>query len=161
VGYEADPAATSQSRGGDGSEANAPSEGRPWLRPLWSCSKMMFPSPQTHPSSKNRTPNQAPESSAVSGAFSVDEMARIFNTAVVSTRTQESKDISGELYALMETPAFGAILSAARQLATRQGISELQAAEQLIQTFRKLDQIWDGYVFQEGVTRLRGQNLTV
>jgi hypothetical protein len=88
-------------------------------------------------------------------------MARIFNTAVVSTRTQEMKDVSGELYALMDTPAFGSILAAARQLAAQQGLSDLQAAEQLIQTFRKLDQIWSGYVYQEGVARLRGQNLTV
>jgi hypothetical protein len=91
----------------------------------------------------------------------VDEMARIFNTAVVSTRSQETQDVSGELYALMETPAFQAILAAARQLAARQGITDLQAAEQVILAFRKLDQVWSSYVFQEGVARLRGQNLTV
>lgn len=91
----------------------------------------------------------------------VDDIARIFNTAVVSTRSQESRDCSNELYELVRSPAYQAILSAVKQHSAVAGLTEVQAAEQIIQTFRKLDQIWGTYLYQEGVARLRGQNMSV
>jgi hypothetical protein len=91
----------------------------------------------------------------------VDDIARILNTAVVSTRTQENRDCSAELYELVQSPAYSAILAAVKQHATSSGITEVQAAEQVIQTFRKLDSIWGTYLHQEGVARLRGQNMSV
>ena len=73
-------------------------------------------------------------------------------TALVSTRAAESKSASSELLSLIESPAFKAILVAARQLAAEQGISEREATERVIQVFRKVDQIWCGYLYQEGVS---------
>ena len=89
----------------------------------------------------------------------VEDLARVFNTALVATRTPEvRRDISTELCQLMETPAFRAILNAIRQHARLHALSDRQAAEQVIQAFRRADQIWAEYVFQEGVEQLRSQN---
>jgi hypothetical protein len=109
------------------------------------------------------TPFQKPFNSTLSSASfapadtsaGLDELARVFNTAIVSTQVDESRDFSGELYRLVETAPFRAILQAVRQLSRSQGIPERQAAEQLIQTFRKMDRLWTDYVFKEGVDRLR------
>jgi len=87
-------------------------------------------------------------------AMAVDDLARIFNTALVATKTQPNRDFQGELYQIMESPAFRAILTAIRQHARLQGLSEKHAAEQIIRAFRKVDELWNSYVFQEGVDRL-------
>lgn len=87
----------------------------------------------------------------------MDELTRIFNSAIVSTRAETGRDFSAELYQLVQTPAFSAILSAIRLLSRSQGLSEAVAAEQVITTFRKLDSVWADYLFQEGVDRVRGQ----
>jgi hypothetical protein len=85
----------------------------------------------------------------------VDDLSRIFNTALVGTRTEGVRDLSAELFSLVESPAFRAILSAVRQTARTEGISEREAAEEVIRTFRKVDRIWETYILQEGVDRLR------
>lgn len=85
------------------------------------------------------------------------EAARMFNTVLVSSRVRTKKDFSRELFELTESSAFKAILSAVKQLSQLQGISERQASEQVIQTFRKMDEVWGEYLFHEGVDRLRGQ----
>ena len=91
----------------------------------------------------------------------MDELTKIFNSAIVSTRVDsgqagaKARDFSAELYTLVQTPAFSAILSAIRLLARSQNLSEREAAEQMIGTFRRLDGVWTDYVFQEGVDRLR------
>lgn len=89
---------------------------------------------------------------------SVEDLARIFNTAVVTTRaTQKIQDVSHLLEKLIETPAFRVILLAIRQHARNLEVSEKQAAEQIIETFRKLDELWSHYLFQEGMSRLKGR----
>ncbi len=97
-------------------------------------------------------PNEGP--SAASPSIAVDDLARIFNTALVATKTQSGRDFQTELYQIMESPAFRAILTAIRQHARLQGLSEKHAAEQVIRAFRKVDELWSSYVFQEGVDRL-------
>jgi hypothetical protein len=100
-------------------------------------------------SSTSMNPGANPNSSQV------DDLARVFNTALVSTRAGTVRDFSTELYSLVDSPAFRAILSSVRQLSRTSGCSEKEAAETLIETFRKLDQIWSEYIFQEGVDRLK------
>ena len=85
-----------------------------------------------------------------------EDLSRIFNTALVGTQEKERRNFSSELREITDRAAFKAILSAVRQLAGVQGIDERQAAEQVIQTFRKVDAIWDDYIFQEGLDRIRG-----
>lgn len=92
--------------------------------------------------------------SSAASAMAVDDLARIFNTALVATKTQPGRDFQTELYQLMESPAFRAILTAIRQHARLQGLSEKHAAEQVIRAFRRVDELWSSYVFQEGVDRL-------
>ena len=88
-------------------------------------------------------------------AVLMDDLARLFNTALVSTRDQGSRDWTGEIQRLMETPAFRALMSSIRHLARTQGISEVSAAEEMIRTFRALDSVWRDYVFQEGLDRIK------
>jgi LPS sulfotransferase NodH len=58
----------------------------------------------------------------------------------------------------METPAFGSILQSIQLLAGEQGISEIEAAREVIRTFRKMDQLWTEYLVAEGVERLKLSN---
>ena len=88
---------------------------------------------------------------------STADLTRLLNAAILSTRSDRKKDFAAELYQLVESPAYEAILGAIRALASTSGISERQAAEQIVQTFRKVDQVWAEYVFQEGVDRLSGK----
>jgi hypothetical protein len=94
-----------------------------------------------------------------SAVMSAAELTRLLNAAILSTRADRKKDFASELYQLVETPAFEAILGAIRTLAHTSGMSERQAAESIVQTFRKIDQVWTDYVFQEGVDRLRDSGL--
>ena len=84
-----------------------------------------------------------------------DEMSLTFNTAFVRTRAPaESRNLAAELAQISSSPACQAILAAAQELAKTQNISELEASEQLIHTFRKLDEVWSAYLHQEGLARL-------
>lgn len=84
-----------------------------------------------------------------------DELARIFNSAVISTRTPSHSGLSTELMELAHSPAYRAVLIAVRHHAADMGVSEKVAAEQIIQTFRKLERTWLDYVFQEGLERIK------
>ncbi len=97
----------------------------------------------------------ASTTASTAGSTAKDELARVFNTALVSTQVGEKRDFSAELCELTESASFKTILNAVRQLARVQGVSERTAAEQVIQTFRKMDEIWGEYIFREGIDRLR------
>lgn len=84
-----------------------------------------------------------------------ERLTQIFNTALVSTRADENADATSELYRLMEQSAFTAILASIQSLATEKGISEVDAAREVIRTFRRIDKIWTEYLIQEGVERLK------
>lgn len=86
----------------------------------------------------------------------LQSMARCFNTALISTRAESQGKLPDEFQAVFQTPAFRQILEAARRLAAEQGLSPTAAAEALIHAFRKVDQIWFDYVYQEGVQHLKG-----
>jgi len=96
-----------------------------------------------------------PAAGANPSAQPTDELARIFNTALVSTRDQSSRDWLAEIQRLMDTPAFRSLMSATRHLARAQGISDAAAAEEMIRTVRSLDSAWRDYVFQEGLDRIK------
>lgn len=90
-----------------------------------------------------------------SSGVSDEQLVRVFNTSIVSTKAGKKRDFSSEIYALTESSSFKAILSSVRQLSRVQGISEREAAEEVIQTFRKMDELWGEYVFKEGIDKLR------
>ncbi len=84
----------------------------------------------------------------------IDELTRVFNSAVVSSRKTQVREYSAELHALVQSPAFRSILSGIRQFARNEGISERLAAEQTIEAFRKIDRVWEDYLIQEGIDQL-------
>ena len=99
-------------------------------------------------------PRTSPQSTQTS-APPQDDLARVFNTALIASQVDTNRDFSSELFQLTQSASFKAILSAVRHLSKVQGVPERQAAEQIIQTFRKMDEIWGEYLFREGVDRLR------
>ncbi len=82
---------------------------------------------------------------------------KVLNTAIVSTRIEIPRNLSHELKGVMQTPAFRAILKATHDLANRQQLSERDAAEQIVRTFRKLDELWGEYLIREGVEKIKGR----
>ncbi len=98
----------------------------------------------------------APQSGPVPPAIgSLDDLGRIFNTALLTTRSRTSSDWSGEIQRLMASQAFHSLLGSIRHLARSQGLSEASAAEEIIRTVRQLDSAWQEYVFHEGLERLK------
>lgn len=87
-----------------------------------------------------------------------DRLNQIFNTALVSSHAESKPDAAGEIHMLMGSPGFGAILQAIQLLAGDQGISEIEAARELIRTFRRMDRLWTEYLVSEGVERLKLSN---
>ena len=87
-----------------------------------------------------------------------NRLKQIFNTALVSSFTDVKPDSAEEIHTLMDSPGFGAILQSIQLLAGEQGISEIDAAGELIRTFRRMDRLWTDYLIAEGVERLKLQN---
>lgn len=85
-----------------------------------------------------------------------DQSTKLFNTAVIATKISKLSDYSSKLGELVQKPAFAAILESIANYARSTGVSEEAAAEEVIQTFREIDQVWDNYIFQEGLDKLRG-----
>jgi hypothetical protein len=83
---------------------------------------------------------------------------QIFNTALVSSHSETKPDSANEIQSLMESPGFGAILHSIQLLAGEQGTSEIEAARELIRTFRRMDRLWTDYLVSEGVERLKLSN---
>ena len=95
------------------------------------------------------------EGSASQTTASKESAARIFNTAIVTSRPLGQKDFSAEIGKILESPAFQCILGSVQSYAEQQGISELAAAEEVIRAFRRIDQFWTEYLLKEGIERLR------
>lgn len=99
--------------------------------------------------------NLSPNTVAENDSAQRDRLNQIFNTALVSTRSEGPLDTAGEIHRLMGEPAFGAILQSIQLLAGEQGSSELEAARDIIRTFRRMDQLWTEYLVAEGVERMK------
>ncbi len=87
---------------------------------------------------------------------SAEDLGRIFNTVMVASLAQSNRDFSGEFSRIMESPAFKSILGAIQAHSRSEQIPTRQAAEQIIQAFRQIDDLWKAYVYSEGVDRLGG-----
>lgn len=86
----------------------------------------------------------------------INQSTKLFNTAIIATKIPKLSNYSSQLNELVQSKAFQAILTAIRSHAESSGISEEQAAEEIVQTFRDIDRIWDDYIFQEGLDKLKG-----
>lgn len=87
-----------------------------------------------------------------------NRLNQIFNTALVSSRADEKPDSAGEIKTVMDSSAFGSILQSIQLLAGERSISEIEAAREVIRTFRKMDLLWTEYLVSEGVERLKLSN---
>ena len=92
------------------------------------------------------------------GRLDIEHWTQVFNTALISTRVENARASSSELYSLLQEPAFNALLNSIQALAATKGVSELEAAKEMIQVFRKLDQVWSDLLVQEGFERLKGRS---
>lgn len=85
----------------------------------------------------------------------IDQSTKLFNTAIIATKIPKLSNYSSKLSDLVASKPFQAILLAIREYAAQTGLSEEQAAEEIVQTFREIDQIWNDYIFQEGLDKLK------
>jgi hypothetical protein len=87
----------------------------------------------------------------------IDQSTKFFNTAVVSTKAPKLSNYSVRLNDLVQCKAFHSILKSIQEYAAEVGISEEQAAEEVVKTFREIDLVWEDYIYQEGLDKLKGQ----
>lgn len=85
----------------------------------------------------------------------IDHSTKLFNTAIIATKIPKLTNYSSELNSLVQGKAFQTILKAIQDYAKAAGVAEEQAAEEIVQTFRDIDRIWDAYIFQEGLDKLK------
>ncbi len=86
----------------------------------------------------------------------IDQRTKLFNTAIISTKIPKLTNYSNKLGDAVQSKPFEAILKAIQEHAASTGLSEEQAAEEVVQTFREIDQLWNDYIFQEGLDKLKG-----
>jgi ribonuclease D len=86
--------------------------------------------------------------------FPAESLAKIFNTAVLSTKCSANQHAPNDLLSLMQSPEFSALLDAVRSLCASQGCDEQTAAERLIATFRSIDSLWNEALLHAGLDRL-------
>lgn len=85
------------------------------------------------------------------------EMIRSFNTAILTTRSEMYEDYTSKLENLLATPAFNSIMTAIHDLSVTQNISQDAAAQDVVKTFREIDNLWKSYLIQEGISKLKEQ----
>ena len=84
------------------------------------------------------------------------EFAQIINTAIVKSKEKRINSFYEErLVAICQHPAIKALNVAVAHLSSTQKISQDQAAIELIEAVRELDNVWDDYVKMEGLTKLK------
>ena len=86
---------------------------------------------------------------------SADHQTKLFNTAIIATKVPKNTNYSTRLNALVKNRAFKTILKTIAAYAEETGMPQDQAAEEIVQTFREIDAIWDEYIFHEGLEKLK------
>jgi hypothetical protein len=85
------------------------------------------------------------------------ESIQLLNTAIIKSKEKKiSNSYEERLTKINNSPAIEAINKSISLLAESQKISRDQAALQVIESIRELDNIWTDYVTMEGIDRLKG-----
>ena len=84
------------------------------------------------------------------------QLAQIINTAIVKSKEKLLDGFYEErLVAICQHPALKALNVAISHLSSTQKISRDQAAIELVEALRELDNIWEDYVKMEGLAKLK------
>lgn len=86
----------------------------------------------------------------------ISQLIKALSTAFVSTRGESANNPREEIVKLVESAEFRAIAISVRELAQSLKISDKEAAERVIETFRKADSLWARVLAIEGIERLKG-----
>ena len=84
------------------------------------------------------------------------ESIQLLNTAIIKSKEKKINNSYEErLNKINNSPAVEAINKSISYLAESQKISRDQAALQVIEAIRELDNVWSDYVTMEGIDRLK------
>lgn len=84
------------------------------------------------------------------------ESIQLLNTAIIKSKEKKiNSSYEERLTQINKSPAIEAINKSISYLAETQKISRDQAAVQIIEALRELDNIWSDYVTMEGIDRLK------
>lgn len=84
------------------------------------------------------------------------ESIQLLNTAIIKSKEKKIDNTYEErLNKICETQVMTSLTKCIADIAETEKISRDQAAVQLIETIRELDQIWSDYVTMEGIDRLK------
>lgn len=84
------------------------------------------------------------------------ELVQLLNTAIVKTKERRiDSSYEERLTETCKNPAMDALAVAIKSLSESQNISRDQAAIQIVETVRELDNIWNDYVMMEGLGKLK------
>lgn len=83
-----------------------------------------------------------------------EQLIKIINTAFISTQLCE-QNLSEDLQKHIKTPEFQYFVKMVKQFAEQENLSYQEAAESIVDTFRKVDKIWKEFVYQEGIKKLK------
>jgi uncharacterized Zn finger protein (UPF0148 family) len=84
------------------------------------------------------------------------ESIQLLNTAIIKSKEKKiNSSYEERLTKINNSPAIEAINKSIAILAESQKISRDQAALQVIESIRELDNIWSDYVTMEGIDRLK------
>lgn len=99
-----------------------------------------------------------PHSMASWTNLSEREWLQIFNTALLQTKLEFNRPFGPtDITALIQSPAIQALIVGISYFADTKSITPLEAARELIRSFRKLDQLWTEQLLQEGIQKLRSR----
>jgi len=101
--------------------------------------------------------NSPEASSTKTSENSVSETAKNLNTAFVSTQAVDDASAANDMRTLAESPAYRNIIAAVANLAKESSLSEVEAAQEIIHTFRKIDSVWKNFVISAGLNQLRNR----
>lgn len=85
-----------------------------------------------------------------------EQLIKQINAAFVNSHSTGNREASAQdLQRILTSPTMGAVLRSIRILAAEQGLSEANAAENIVEAMQKLDSIWTRYLIQEGLSRIK------
>ena len=88
--------------------------------------------------------------------FENQDFIQLLNTAIIKTKEKKmNNSYDSRLSHICQSPAITALGKAISELSEKQQISRDQAAIQIIEAVRGLDDVWHDYIMMEGIEKLK------